>query len=121
MDRIFRNAMLFLLAGACCSFGQTTDGKLTVTATVMTSVSLVIDTDGAHRILIANAADPADNVSKLVFAMPDALDVQANVGSTLKLSNPPEHREVWNQKPKTKADGTQRFTLYRRSVQRHEY
>lgn len=38
-------------------------GQLTVTATVITSVSLVTDISGEQRLVVANAPDPADNVS----------------------------------------------------------
>jgi hypothetical protein len=40
-------------------------GTLSVTCTVATSVGLVIGPDGAPRMIVANAADPRDNVSKL--------------------------------------------------------
>lgn len=40
-------------------------GSLTVTATVVSSVGLVIGPDGEQRLIVANAADPADNVSFL--------------------------------------------------------
>ncbi len=36
-----------------------------MTATVVTSVGLVIGPDGEQRIIMANAADPKDNVSRL--------------------------------------------------------
>jgi|SRR5947209_17305560 len=40
-------------------------GKLTVTATVVASVGMVTGPDGMQHLFIANAADPADNVSRL--------------------------------------------------------
>jgi hypothetical protein len=40
-------------------------GTLTVTASVVGSVGLVTGRDGEQRIVIANAADAADNVSRL--------------------------------------------------------
>ena len=40
-------------------------GTLTVTAVVMSSVGLVVGADGQQRLVIANAPDPADNVSSL--------------------------------------------------------
>ncbi len=42
-------------------------GTLTVTATVVTSVGVIIDQDGQQRIVIANAPDSADNVSRFVM------------------------------------------------------
>jgi hypothetical protein len=40
-------------------------GNLTVTATVVSSVGLVMGPDGEQRMIVANAADPSDNVSRL--------------------------------------------------------
>jgi hypothetical protein len=40
-------------------------GNLTVAATVVSSVGLVIGPDGELRLFVANAADPSDNVSSL--------------------------------------------------------
>jgi hypothetical protein len=40
-------------------------GALTVTATVVTSVGVVIGPDGEPRMVVANAVDPRDNVSNL--------------------------------------------------------
>jgi hypothetical protein len=40
-------------------------GTLTVTATIVSSVGLVIGPDGEQRLMIANATDPSDNVSRL--------------------------------------------------------
>jgi hypothetical protein len=40
-------------------------GILVVMATVVTSVGLVIGPDGEQRMILANAADPVDNVSRL--------------------------------------------------------
>ena len=40
-------------------------GTLTVSATVVASVGVVIGPDGEQRLFIANAADPADNISRL--------------------------------------------------------
>jgi hypothetical protein len=84
MDRILRQAVLFLFAGACSAFGQSTEGKLTVTATVLTSVSLVIHADGTQRIVIANASDPADNVSTLTLTNPDQRKLESKSGSEMK-------------------------------------
>lgn len=41
------------------------EGRLTVTATVVSSVGLVMGPDGEQRIIVANAVDPRDNVSRL--------------------------------------------------------
>jgi hypothetical protein len=41
------------------------EGQLTVTLTVATSVGVVMDEEGKPKIVIANAPDPADNVSSL--------------------------------------------------------
>jgi hypothetical protein len=41
------------------------EGHLTVTATVVSSVGLVVGPDGEQRMVVANAADPRDNVSRL--------------------------------------------------------
>ena len=45
--------------------GGASEGRLSVSAAVVTSVGLVIEPDGEQRIVIANAADPKDNVSRL--------------------------------------------------------
>ena len=45
--------------------GRASEGRLRVAATVVTSVGLVIEPDGEQRIVMANAADPKDNVSRL--------------------------------------------------------
>lgn len=122
MDGILRQAIaFFLFAGAWSAFGQSADGKLKVTATVLTSVSLVIDADGTERILIANASDPADNVSSLVSATLGELNAKANHGSTGQASKPAGSAEAWNHKRKRKPDSADRTTLYQRSVQHREH
>ena len=45
--------------------GGSTQGNLTVTLTVVSSVGLVVFPNGEKRMIIANAADQADNVSRL--------------------------------------------------------
>jgi hypothetical protein len=40
-------------------------GILTVTATVVTSAGIVFGPDGESRIIVANAVDPRDNMSRL--------------------------------------------------------
>jgi hypothetical protein len=42
-------------------------GTLTVTATVVTSVAIVTDGNGQPRIVVANPADPNDNVSYVSY------------------------------------------------------
>ncbi len=49
--------------------GNGAEGRLTVTATVVSSVGLVVSPEGEQQIIIANAADPKDNVSRLQPAM----------------------------------------------------
>ena len=41
------------------------EGRLTVTATVVSSVGLVVGPDGEQKVVLVNAADPKDNVSRL--------------------------------------------------------
>jgi hypothetical protein len=41
------------------------EGSLTVTLTVVSSVGLVVGPYGEQRLVVANAADPRDNVSRL--------------------------------------------------------
>jgi hypothetical protein len=41
------------------------EGRLTVTATVVSSVGLVVGPGGEQQIIVANAVDPRDNVSRL--------------------------------------------------------
>ncbi len=40
------------------------EGRLTVTATIVSSVGLVVGPDGEQRMIVANAVDPRDNVSR---------------------------------------------------------
>jgi hypothetical protein len=44
---------------------QTLQASLTVTMTVASSVGIVFGPDGEQRLILANAADPADNVSRI--------------------------------------------------------
>jgi hypothetical protein len=72
--------LLFRMAAAgialCClsafaqqpsvhSTGRGTEGRLMVTAVVVSSVGLVVSPDGEQQIVIANAPDARDNVSRL--------------------------------------------------------
>ncbi len=45
--------------------GGSAQGSVTVTATVVASVGVVIGPDGEQKLVFANAADPSDNVSRL--------------------------------------------------------
>jgi hypothetical protein len=45
--------------------GTSAQGTLTVTVTVVTSVGVITGPNGEQKVVIANAADPADNVSWL--------------------------------------------------------
>ena len=59
--------------------GRASEGRLTVAATVVTSVGLIIEADGEQRIVIANATDPKDNVSRL---QPAGVKLMAANGAT---------------------------------------
>jgi hypothetical protein len=71
ISRIFPAGILLLYG--LQSFAQHTssppggggEGHLTVTATVVSSVGLVVGPDGEQRMVVANSADPRDNVSRL--------------------------------------------------------
>jgi hypothetical protein len=58
------------------------EGRLTVTATVVSSVGLVVGPDGEQRMVMANAADPRDNVSRL---QPVVMVKLTPVAETLKV------------------------------------
>jgi hypothetical protein len=47
------------------STGRGAEGRLMVTAVVVSSVGLVVSADGEQQIVIANAPDARDNVSRL--------------------------------------------------------
>ena len=55
-----------------------------MTATVVTSVGLVIGPDGEPRMVVANAADPADNVSTLQAVTVQAPAAKPNAGANAK-------------------------------------
>ncbi|MGC2697912.1 MAG: hypothetical protein WA738_19165 [Candidatus Angelobacter sp.] len=55
-----------MLAGTSVVRAQSSRGDLSVTATVVASVGLEIGPDGKQRLVVANASDPRDNVSRLV-------------------------------------------------------
>ncbi len=81
MKRAFQIATLLLAAMACASLGHAqsrpvrpstvpaqsnvAQGELTVTLTIVPSVGVVLDANGQPKLIVANAADPADNVSSL--------------------------------------------------------
>jgi hypothetical protein len=63
-----RSKILITLLAALLSssaLAEAANGTLAVTASVQTSVALVIEPNGRQRIVIANAADPRDNTSRL--------------------------------------------------------
>jgi hypothetical protein len=60
------------------------EGTLTVTATVVSSVGLVVGPDGEQRMVVANAADPRDNVSTLQPIIKVQLTTVASNGETHK-------------------------------------
>lgn len=79
--KLARHIVIALLAVACSTMmaAQTrnlsasnipaargsAEGQLTVTLTVVPSVGVVMDENGQPKLIVANAADPADNVSAL--------------------------------------------------------
>jgi hypothetical protein len=65
---IFVFILVFLSISAVAqSNGKgTTEGTLTVTATLVASANLIIEPDGKQEIVIANAPDSRDNVSRLL-------------------------------------------------------
>jgi hypothetical protein len=115
IGRILRNTIVFLVFGACSALGASSEGRLTVTATVVTSVSLVTDADGTQRILIANAPDPADNVSTLVFSSYAFSDPAS---TNPKIEGAATSQRVIDPSRKLIRRGS--TISYRRSVQRRE-
>lgn len=57
-----------MLIGTGAVQAQSSRGELTVTATVVASVGVEIGPDGNQTLIVANSADPQDNVSLLVAA-----------------------------------------------------
>jgi hypothetical protein len=47
------------------STGRGAEGRLMVTAVVVSSVGLIVSADGEQQIVIANAPDARDNISRL--------------------------------------------------------
>ena len=63
--------VLVLVLLTACATAQagakgSAEGSLTVTTTVVASTSLIVTPDGEEKSVIANAIDPADNISRLV-------------------------------------------------------
>ena len=69
---------IILLAALLSSLvrAEAANGTLAVTASVQTSVALVMEPDGSQRIVIANAADPRDNTSRLESTKQEPVNVQ---------------------------------------------
>jgi hypothetical protein len=61
-------AFLSTSAEAQSSGKANNQGELTVTATVVASATLIMEPNGQQRLVIANALDARDNVSRLVPA-----------------------------------------------------
>lgn len=72
IERVWSSIFISLLAFvsisavAQSSRNGSAEGTLTVTATLVASANLVIEPDGKQKIVIANAPDPRDNVSRLL-------------------------------------------------------
>lgn len=60
--------MIMFMQLACAAARAQDRGTLTVTATVVTSVAVVMDHNGNPSIVVANPVDPRDNVSYVSFA-----------------------------------------------------
>jgi len=119
MRRFFPGAILFLVFAASSAPAQSSEGKLTVSATVVTSVSLVIDPHGAQKIVVANAADPRDNVSTLLFAHYTTNYLSSNNPETSKIEGAAVNMRVTDLRKKQIRRGA--AILYQRSVQCREY
>ena len=64
-----------------CAVARAQDhGTLTVTATVVTSVAVVVDHNGNPKVVVANPVDPRDNVSYISFA-PKGTENRQNSGA----------------------------------------
>jgi hypothetical protein len=97
IESINKSMRLFLLAlalillsnfGTAQSIGKgSSEGKLTVTATVMASASLVIEPDGRQVLIVANAADPRDNVSQLLAITENSPNKRDKKSVQIKKSN----------------------------------
>jgi len=65
-------------------------GTLTVTATVVTSVAVVMDHNGNPKVVVANPVDPRDNVSYISYA-PKVTQDRKKPG-TVKLQPAAKHK-----------------------------
>ena len=74
-------------AAMIASPGNNASGSLTVTCIVVTSVGVVTGEDGQQRIVIANAPDPADNVSQFVMLT----DQESSAASSDPKKNKKQH------------------------------
>jgi hypothetical protein len=86
--------------------GASTQGTLTVSVTVVTSVGLVIGSDGEPRIVVANSVDPKDNVSSLYVSSLYQVNARASDGGTVPS---PSHQTRESSKQSSRApvqDGT---------------
>ena len=119
MRRFFLGTILFLVFAGSSALAQSSEGKLTVSATVVTSVSLVIDPDGAQKIVIANAADPRDSVSTLLFAQYAMNHLSSNNPETSKIEGAAVNMRVTDPSKEQIRQGA--AILYQRSVQCREY
>jgi len=73
--------------------GGSAEGRLTVTLTVVSSVGLVVGSNGEQRMIVANAVDPKDNVSRLQPVVTVALrPVEKDLHTLRKKKRPADHR-----------------------------
>jgi len=73
--RVISLSLCGVIFGAVPLAAQPARGELTVTAVVQTSVALV-NTNGQWTLIVANAPDPADNLSSLIPAAGQLLQAQ---------------------------------------------
>jgi|SRR6478672_12505300 hypothetical protein len=75
------------------SAGGSAEGQLSVTLTVVSSVGFVMGPDGEQRMIVTNAADPKDNVSRLKPVIAVALrPVEKHQHALRKKKRSAEHR-----------------------------
>jgi len=58
--------MLIFTSAMAQSNGKRSEGTLAVTATVVASTTMIVEADGQPRLMIVNATDPRDNVSRFM-------------------------------------------------------
>jgi hypothetical protein len=85
MPHVATVALLLLSLGSPENRGSKAGGELTVTAVVMTSVSVTFSPDGRSSIVVANA--PADEGS-LISALAQSRPALHNKSSEHRLDNP---------------------------------